>query len=65
MVVGPERYELAPMRLASGRWTAPCPICQELQEAATQEGAAQAVCDHANLRHPARVFGDRYTGRDS
>lgn len=61
----PERYDLEPMRLASGRWAAPCPLCQELQEGVTLAGVAQAVCDHANLRHAARVFGDRYTGRDS
>jgi hypothetical protein len=58
------KYELDPLRLASGRWSVPCPICQLLVEAATHEGVAQAVCDHANATHPVRFFGDA-PGRDS
>lgn len=60
-----ERYELEPMQLASGGWAVPCPKCQRLVEAATQEGVVEATCDHMNREHPARYFDDPFQGRDS
>lgn len=57
-----ESYDLEPMQKADGGWAAPCPKCQRLVEAATQQGLADAVVAHLNAEH-ARFFGDG-GGRD-